>query len=180
MNEFEIKILDALQDVFSCRFLDALMPFITHLTDGGAIWIALSLVLIIFKKTRRAGISMAISLAIGLIVGNLALKNIVGRIRPYDVNESVTLLVERPSDYSFPSGHTLASFEAATALFIHHKKAGVFALAVAFLTAFSRLYLYVHYPTDVLFSMVLGIGIAILSAFITSKIYDNKKIKDHK
>lgn len=178
MNEFEINILDFIQQVFGNRLLDATMPFITHLTDGGAIWILISVVLLVFKKTRKAGLSMAISLAIGFVFGNLILKNVVGRIRPYDVNTSVTLLIEKLSDFSFPSGHTLASFEAATALFFHYKKAGVFALVFAALTAFSRLYLYVHYPTDVLFSIVLGIAIAILSNFITNKIYTNKKVKD--
>lgn len=172
MNEFEIRILDFLQSIFKSDFLDAVMPFITSLSDSGAIWIVISIILICLKKTRKAGLGMAVALVIGLLVGNVFLKNVVGRVRPYDINTSVTLLVNKLSDFSFPSGHTLAAFEAATALLIKHKKWGIAALILAVLTAFSRLYLYVHYPSDVLFSIVLGIGIAYLATLIVDKLYN--------
>ncbi len=180
MNSFESGILDKINEIFSSEFLDTVMPVITKLGDKGIIWIILTLVFLCFKKTRKIGFSMALSLIIGYLVGNLFLKNVVARIRPYNLNPEISLLVPKLSDYSFPSGHTLSSFEAATAIFIRNKKLGIPALVLAVLIAFSRLYLYVHYPTDVLAGVVLGIGIAILASFIVDKIYlkiENKTTK---
>lgn len=183
MNLFEIKILDFIQDVFKCSFMDSFMQFVTKLGDRGIFWIILAVVFIIFNKTRKTGISMGIALIIGLIVVNLILKNTFARVRPYDVNSAIQLLIEPLSSFSFPSGHTVSSFEAAFAIFIRNKKLGIPALLLAGLIAFSRLYLYVHYPTDVLASVILGIAFAILASFITDKIYslfENKKINKQK
>ena len=174
MNQFELGILNSIQDIFGCKFLDFLMPIITLFGDGGIFWIALAVILLLFKKTRKIGLTMGISLALGFIVGNLFLKNVVARIRPYDLNESFSLLIEKLHDFSFPSGHTLASFEASVSIFLHNKKFGIPAVILAVLIAFSRLYLYVHYPTDVLASIILGTGFAILSFFIVKKIYNKK------
>ena len=170
MNEFEIKILDFIRERFACPFLDAVMPLITSLANGGIIWIIAALLLLIFKKSRKTGFSVALSLIIGLIIGNLILKNLVGRIRPYEFNEGVEILVARLSDYSFPSGHTLASFEAATVLLIRDKRLGVPALVLAVAIAFSRLYLYVHYPTDVLAGIILGVLIGIFACKTVDKL----------
>lgn len=177
MNNFELGILDFLAEHLGCPFLDFLMPIITLFGDGGVFWIALSIVFIFIPKTRKMGITMGLSLAVGFLIGNLFLKNVVGRIRPYDLNPDFTLLVDRLHDYSFPSGHTLASFEAATAIFLYKKQLGIAALVLAALIAFSRLYLYVHYPTDVLASIILGVGIAILSFHSINKLYEKKLAK---
>jgi len=170
MNQFntaEIGILDAIQEHIACPFLDAVFPVITMLGEAGIFWILTAVVLLFFKKTRRAGIAMGIALIMGLLVGNLCMKNIFQRVRPYDWNPDAVLLIERLSDFSFPSGHTLASFEASGVLLLtHRKKLGYPALIIAILVAFSRLYLYVHYPTDVLTSVVLGL----LFAFLSTKI----------
>ncbi len=177
MNGFELSILDSIANIFGCKLLDTAMPIITMFGDGGIFWIALSVIFLIFPKTRKMGLTMGIALAIGFLVGNIFLKNVVGRIRPYDLNPEFPLLIERLHDYSFPSGHTLASFEAATAIFLYNKKIGIPALVLAVLIAFSRLYLYVHYPTDVLCSIGLGIGFALLSFFLVKRLYeklDNK------
>ena len=171
MNGFEIKILDFINEHFSCKFLDVFMPFITGFADGGIFWIILALVLMIIPKTRKWGFSMGLALLIGFLIGNLFLKNVIGRIRPYDVNTDFTLIVKPLSDFSFPSGHTLASFEGAVALFIRNKKYGTAALILASLIAFSRLYLYVHYPTDVLASIILGTIIAFVSCAVIDKLY---------
>jgi undecaprenyl-diphosphatase len=91
----------------------------------------------------------------------------------------IPLLIEAPTDYSFPSGHTIASFEAATVLLIRHKKWGIMAMVLAVLIAFSRLYLYVHYPTDVLSSIVLGIGIAFAANYFVNQgyaLYERNKL----
>ena len=173
-ESFDLPILEWIAANLKCGFMDALMPLITLLGDAGIFWILCSLVLIFIPKYRKTGLSMGLSLLIGLLVCNVVLKPLVGRIRPYDYQwqhfqKEITLLVEGLHDYSFPSGHTIASFEAATALLIGSKKLGIPAMLLAVLSAFSRLYLYVHYPTDVLASIVLGIGIAILSTFLVKK-----------
>lgn len=173
---FDLPILDWIAANLKCGFLDFLMPLITLLGDAGIFWIACSVVMILIPKTRKTGWAMGISLLIGLLVCNVTLKPLVGRIRPYDYQwqffqKEIHLLVEGLHDYSFPSGHTIASFEAATALLIGNKKLGIPAMVLAVLIAFSRLYLYVHYPTDVLASIVLGIGIAFLGTFLVKKGY---------
>ncbi len=171
MNEFELNILDFIQEKIACPALDKIIPIVTKLGDGGIFWIALAVIFLIFKKTRKTGFSMALALISGLIIGNLFLKNAVGRIRPYNLNTDFKLLVDSLSDYSFPSGHTLASFESATVLMIRDKRFGIPALILAILVAFSRLYLYVHFPTDVLAGMILGILFGVLACFSINKIY---------
>ena len=173
MNNFELEILNFVRENLTNPFLDKVMPIITKFGDDGIFWIALAVVLLLFRKTRKTGLCMGVALLIGYITGNLFLKNVVARIRPYDLNTEIEILIEHLSDFSFPSGHTLASFEAATAIFINNKKWGVPALVLAFLIALSRIYLYVHYPSDVLAGMLLGIGIAILSCFIVNKYISN-------
>ena len=177
MNEFEIKILDFIRERFACPFLDAVMPLITSLANGGIIWIITAVLLLIFKKSRKTGFSVALALITGLIIGNLILKNLVGRIRPYEFNEGVEILVARLSDYSFPSGHTLASFEAATVLLIRDKRLGIPALVLAVAIAFSRLYLYVHYPTDVLAGIILGVLIGIFACKTVDKLENRLSVR---
>ena len=134
--------------------------------------------LVLFKRTRATGLMMGVALLCGLFVGNLGLKPLVARIRPYDFNPSFsgTLLVEKLSDFSFPSGHTLASLEAATVLMLRDKRLGVPALVAAILVALSRLYLYVHYPTDVLVGAILGTFFGFFGVWLVKTIY--KKIKN--
>ncbi len=172
MNQFELNILDFIRENLTNPFLDTVMPFITKFGDGGVFWIALSVLFIIFKRTRKMGICMGLSLLIGFITGNLFLKNVIARIRPYDINTEIEILVKHLSDYSFPSGHTLASFEAATAITLNNRKLGVPALILASFIALSRLYLYVHYPSDVICGILLGIGIAFLAKYIVRKTDD--------
>ena len=170
---FDLLILDWIAAHLWCPFLDCVMPIITHLGDGGIFWIALALILLCIPKTRKTGAAMGIALLMGLLVCNLALKPLIGRIRPFDYQllqgKVIPLLIEAPKDFSSPSGHTIASFEAATVLLLCHRKWGIGAAVLAVLIAFSRLYLYVHYPTDVLASVVLGIGIAFLATHLTNK-----------
>ena len=177
MNQFELKILDFIGDKMQCAFLDFVLPLITKLGDKGIFWIILAVVLLCIPKTRKIGLSMGVALIIGLLVGNVFLKNVVARIRPYDLNTGVELLISKLSDFSFPSGHTLASFEGATVLLIKNKKLGIPAMILAVIIAFSRLYLYVHYPTDVLAGALLGIAIAFLACFIVDKIFQKVEKK---
>lgn len=175
-EHFDLPILDWIAENLYNPVLDTLMPLITKLGDAGIFWIAIAVALLIFPKTRKIGLSMGTALLIGLVICNLTLKPLMARIRPYDYQlehfgKTITLLVATPHDYSFPSGHTLASFEAAIALTVYNRKWGIPALVLAAIIAFSRLYLYVHYPTDVLFSLVISVGIAFLACFLVKKGY---------
>jgi undecaprenyl-diphosphatase len=182
-ENFDLPILEWIAENLHCDFLDFLMPLITLLGDAGIFWIAVAVVLLFIPKYRKIGLSMGAALVIGLLVCNVTLKPLVQRIRPYDYQlehfgKTIALLIEAQHDFSFPSGHTIASFEAATVLMIYNRKMGIPATVLAVLIAFSRLYLYVHYPTDVLASVVLGIGIAFLGCFLVNKgyaLYDAKK-----
>ena len=179
-EHFDLPILDWILTNIRSPLGDKIMPLITALGDAGIFWIALTALLLCFPKYRKAGIAMGASLLMGLLICNLTLKPLVARIRPYDYQlehfgTTIYLLVSAPHDYSFPSGHTAASFEAATALFLYNRKLGIPALILAGLIAFSRLYLYVHYPTDVLFSIALGIGLAFLARTLTEKAYSLRK-----
>lgn len=175
ITNIDLSILEFIQKNIRCDFLDAIVPPITHLAEKGIFWIAVALILICFKKTRKTGFMVGAALLIGLALGNGVLKNVVGRIRPYDLDGSLLkeadLLVSGLSDFSFPSGHTLASFEAATVLLIRDKRMGIPALVLAILIALTRLYLYVHYPTDVIAGAIFGIAFAVLGVFVVNKIY---------
>lgn len=133
------------------------MPIISMLGNAGAIWIVCAVVLLVIPKTRKVGVVLAVSLAIEALCCNVILKPLVARIRPFDVNTAVQLLISPPTDFSFPSGHTGAAFAAASALFFSKNRLWIPSLVLAILIAFSRLYLYVHYPTDVLGGILLGI-----------------------
>lgn len=155
--EVEYRILDFLQGI---RTLvgDAAMCFITKLGDAGIIWITLAVILLLFPKTRRTGMVVMAALCADLILCNGILKDLFARIRPCDINTQIQLLIARPDDFSFPSGHTAASFAAVTALYLSGESAlWKPALALACLIAFSRLYLYVHYPTDILGGVLVGL-----------------------
>ncbi len=167
--DWEFAFLDSL-DIFRSCAADAFFGFITHLGDKGAVWIALGILLCFFKKTRKAGVCVLVALLFGAFVGNLALKPIFARQRPFDVKDGIYILINAPKDFSFPSGHTLSSFSASTAVFLHSKKYGALCYALAFLIAFSRLYFYVHYPTDVIAGLVLGLVLGYLAVFTVGKI----------
>ncbi len=179
---FDLPILEWIAGNLRCGFLDFLMPIITLLGDAGIFWIGCAVIFLFFPKYRKIGLSMGAALIMGLLVCNVTLKPLVARIRPYDYQfihfgKTIQLLIAAPHDFSFPSGHTLASFEAATALLIGNKKLGIPAMILACLISFSRLYLYVHYPTDVLFSVALGIGFAFLGTWIVNKLWDRFAVK---
>jgi undecaprenyl-diphosphatase len=155
-------ILHWIQDTLVCPALDFLMPKITLLGNGDAVWLLAAAALLITKKYRRYGVLLLVALALGVLTGNLTLKPLIARPRPCWVDESVRLLIPNPTDYSFPSGHTLSSIIGATVLTKANAKFGLAAIPLAALIAFSRLYLYVHYPTDILGAAVLGVAIGLL------------------
>ena len=146
-----------LQEFVRHPLLNAIFIFITRLGDAGWIWIVTGVILLVSKRHRREGKAVLLALLIGFILTNLILKNIIARPRPYTVLEGLKILIQEPSDYSFPSGHTCSSFAAAlTMLRISDRRLGIAASILAVLIAFSRLYIGVHYPTDVLAGAVIG------------------------
>ena len=171
----EIGILNWIQNLHTPA-ADAAMCFVTRLGDGGILWILLTVLLFLIPKTRKSGIILAAALCVDLVLCNGVLKHLFCRIRPCDVNTAVQLLIPRPGDFSFPSGHTAASFAAVAALyFAGAKKWWKITLPLAILMAFSRMYLYVHFPTDILGGAVLGITIGALTYVYGTKILKIKK-----
>lgn len=175
-NEYELPVLRAMHDAMQSDFSDAFFSFITKLGDGGIFWIILAAGLLFFKKTRRAGLAMSFALILGLCVTNLTIKPLVARIRPYVAAPSIVLIIPPESEFSFPSGHTSTSFECAFALWLNHKKAGALALLLAAVIGLSRLYLMVHYPTDVIAGALLGVGIAVVGCVAANWVVEKTKL----
>ena len=172
----DISILLYIQEHIRKEWMNGFWRAITFLGDGGWFWILLAVVLLIMKKTRKAGIAAAIALVIGALITNVCLKNMVARVRPYDTYSALIPIVKRPIDWSFPSGHTCASFASAFVYFrLLPKKYGIPALVLACMIAFSRLYLGVHYPTDVLAGLLIGLLASALAVWMVHRFYDHKK-----
>ena len=174
---FDLPILDWIAANLWCPVLDVLMPIITLLGDAGIFWIAVAVLFIFTKKYRKIGIGMMFALMMGLVICNIWLKPTIARIRPYDFQlqffaKEIPLLAGGMHDFSFPSGHTIASFEAAVVILLGNKKLGIPAMILACLIAFSRLYLYVHYPTDVIVSVILGSILALIGWYLAQKVMD--------
>lgn len=169
-------VLLFIQENIRNPILNSIMVFITTLGDKGYIWIAATILLLIPKKTRKVGVMSAIALLGSLIINNEIIKNLVKRPRPFVTFTDLQIIIPTPSQYSFPSGHTSSSF-AAAAVFYRHlpKKLGVSSVILAGLIGFSRLYVGVHYPTDVLAGVVMGIFLSYLAEFLVN--FVQKKMK---
>lgn len=167
---YDFLILDLIRNHLRCDFLDVIMSIFSIIGNGGTVWLLITLFLLAVKKHRRRGILLLIGLIAGFIIVNLLLKPIVARPRPSHLFPEAHSLLSNPTDYSFPSGHTMASFVSAFLLLKYHRTSGFIALFVAIFIAFSRLYLYVHFPSDVLFSILLA---AIVSFLIIK--FDKRK-----
>ena len=158
-----------LQESVRNPILDNIMIFITSLGNGGMIWIAATIALLIPKKTRKAGVVSAVALLGSLIINNNIVKNIVQRPRPFVTFADLQIIIPTPSEFSFPSGHTSSSF-AAAAVFYRHlpKKLGIPSVILAGLIGFSRLYVGVHYPTDVIAGVLMGILLSYLAEYLVN------------
>lgn len=157
--DLDAQILLFIQEALRNPVLTPVITIITTLGNGAMIWIFFSVALLVPEKTRRTGLMSIAALLVSLLINNMILKNLVGRIRPYDAIEGLVSLVGIQRDPSFPSGHTGSSFASAWVLFRRlPKRFGIPALILAGLIGLSRLYVGVHYPTDVLFGVVSGIG----------------------
>lgn len=162
---WEADFLASLQNLHT-PVLDTVMKFLSMLGDHGIFCICVGVALLFFAKTRPTGGRVLLSIALAYIFANLFLKNVVARPRPFDTYAFIQPLVEKPHDWSFPSGHSVVVFATATSIFLNHKKTGVLALIIAALVAFSRLYICVHYPTDVLAGAAIGIIFALLVNYL--------------
>lgn len=183
--EAELYILDFIQSLRT-PFGDVAMPLVSKLGNTGIIWIILALVLLIIPRTRGYGILVTAALIADVILCDGILKHLFRRVRPCDINTAVQLLVPRPKDFSFPSGHTACSVAVSTALFLVRKRGsaagggsdmvnrvmGKLWIPVWILTAviaFSRLYLYVHFPTDILGGVVTGLAAGYIGYKVTER-----------
>lgn len=159
MQNAELAILDWIQLYLRCGFLDWLMPFVSSLSNHGEAWILLAAVLLLFRQQRKYGVSAACALTLDLVACNMVLKPLIGRERPFLLRPGLLLLTPPPGDASFPSGHTAAAFATVFALRTAGSPLWLPALALAAATAFSRLYLYAHWPSDVLGGIFLGAAV---------------------
>lgn len=169
-----------LQNSLRNPFLDKLFVFITNLGDGGFFWILMCLILTIIKKTRFIGITCFIALAFNLTIVEI-IKFLVNRTRPYQ-DYFIQILIAEPAGTSFPSGHTSSSFAVATAYFLLGKSRPNsiirwFTLLLAFLIGFSRLYLFVHYPSDVIVGALIGVVVAFITVKVMTKFRDEGKLE---
>ena len=169
MESVEFAILDWIQQHLRCGFLDTALPAVSWICNHGEVWIILAAVLLLRKRDRWVGVSVALALVLDLVCCNLILKPLVDRVRPFAVNTAVELLTAPPLDASFPSGHTAASFAAVFALKASGSRLWKPALVLAAAIAFSRLYLYVHWPSDVLFGAVLGPALGYAGAWLAGR-----------
>ncbi len=170
---FEIEILKFIQRSLTNEFMDNYMIGVSSFGNVGFFWILLIIPLLFTDKYRRTGVLMLVGMLVGYLVGNLALKPFIARPRPFMVDTAYHLLITKPTDFSCPSGHALSSFICAFMLSRKSKHFGYVAFAIAALISFSRLYLYVHYPTDILVSLILAYIIYKLVVLIYKKFFRN-------
>ena len=172
----DFAIIDFIQETMRCQFLDYVMAFFSYLGEAGGIWLISAIIMMCFRKTRATGVMVVCAVAIGFVIGEIGLKNIVDRLRPFVQNPEVIPAIKPPSGYSFPSGHSCSSFAAATVLIVRDKKFGIPAIIIANLIAFSRLYNYVHFPSDVLGGILLGVMCAVVTLIFFKKTGFDQKL----
>lgn len=170
----EIDILNYIQTLRT-PIGDVLMPFISSLGNGGFVWIVLDIALIIIPKTRKAGIVVAFAIILDVLLCNGLLKPLVARIRPCNVVKNINMLIPIPKDFSFPSGHTAVAFAVTSALYFCENKIWIPSALLSLLIAFSRMYLYVHYPSDILGGVLLGVLVGKLAYDLGIKLDEKKK-----
>ena len=169
--DWDAGVLMWIRDNLSCGFLDAVMPVISKICTADIIWFIAALLMIRDRRTRKAGTVLLLALVISILIANIILKPAVGRIRPYDALD-VPIIVSPSSEYSFPSGHTGSSAAASAAMLRELPlKIGIPAVILASLIAFSRMYLGVHYPTDIIGGALSGVLISYVSNWIVDLLY---------
>ena len=178
-ERLETMELSFLYAIPRTQILDSIFLLITKIAGSyGQLWVVVGLALLIPKKTRWTGIAVLISYVGVYIFGQMILKNLISRPRPCQVDQAFEMLVARPSSSSFPSTHSAWAFAASTAIFMKYKKAGIAAFVVAALIAFSRMYMFLHYPTDVLCGIIFGILLGIAADKVCDIVKNRITAKD--
>ena len=174
----ELSILHAIQSLHH-PVLDQIMigVFNNFVGSIGQLWIVIGLVLLLIPKTRKCGAAVLLSYVASYLIGNVWLKDLIARPRPCAVDETVSMIVKKPGSFSCPSVHTYLAFSSAMAIYHYYRKAGIGVFVFAALVGFSRMYFFVHYPTDVLFGAVLGILTAFVVCVLLDKICSSIKRK---
>ena len=171
MTNIDFRILYAIQNIRN-PFLDKFFVVITSIPGNyGQMWVVLGIILLIFKKTRKCGLTIILSYLLVYGLGQYVLKDLIARPRPCHIDQTIELLIKRPSSFSCPSTHSGWAFAGATSIFLYNKKFGIPVILFSLLVAFSRLYLFVHFPSDVLFGIAIGILFAILSKYIITIVW---------
>ena len=174
ITSIDKEILYFIQEFLRSEFFNRIFCFITSLGNGGFIWIVISIILLISKKTRKVGVLSLCSLLLCYVTNDLIIKKLVARERPFNQFSELIPLIKKPTDFSFPSGHTASSFASAGILFRYlDKKYGILAIVFAGIIAFSRLYVGVHFPSDVIVGIIMGL----LSSCIISKLEKSVSLK---
>ena len=174
---FDRSVLDWFQTIHN-DVATAFLSVLTKLGEAGILWIIVGLVMVIGIKEKKYGVIVLLSLLFCLIFGNGLLKNLVARQRPCHRFPIYDMLIAIPKDYSFPSGHTFSSVAAAVCIGHWNRKCGIAAGITAVLMMFSRMYFYVHYPTDILAGIVLGTVLALLSIYVVEKTLVSERWKN--
>lgn len=169
ITNFDLSILDWIQANLRCGFLDTCAVILSYITTSGIIWIVLGVVLLFFRKTRAVGIILLASLLTVFLTGDLLLKHVVNRPRPFTVNTDIVLIFKAPAGASFPSTHSAIAAAATTVLLAKKREIGYVALVLTICIAFSRMYLYFHYPTDVICGLILGVLCGLLMLWVAKK-----------
>lgn len=173
--DIEDDILLYIQNNIRGEALDKAMKIITSLGDKGILWGGIAILLAASDKYKKTGLKLGLSQGIGALITNLTTKNAVRRPRPFDVIDGLQTLIPPPTDWSFPSGHTTSSIAAGTLLLIKMpKNIGIPAFITGILISLSRVYVGVHYPSDVVAGAAAGILAAVASDCIINKCFSPK------
>ena len=171
ITNIDFSILYWIQDNLRNSFMDFVMPLFSNLQDGGLIWISIAVVMLFFKRTRYCGIAVLLAMGIDTLITEYGIKNIVCRVRPCNLVDDVNMLVEKPTSYSFPSNHSASAFAGAVAVMLTIKKKAWTIPAFVFsgIISFSRMYVFVHFPSDVFAGILLGSTVAVLVCYLMKK-----------
>ena len=164
---WELGVLEWFESIHGTA-LDQFMVAVTNSATSGLIWFAIGFLMTCTRRWRRCGVSVVVAMVLAYIVVDILLKPTVCRERPFAV-EDFQLLIPPPENWSFPSGHTASAFAGATAVLIHDRRWGAVAMVYAALVGISRLYLCVHWPTDVIAGALIGIAVAFLAVWFMSR-----------
>lgn len=162
------SILRMLSEGIKNKYFDIIMPYFSNINNWGQVWLVIAIILLVNrnKDVKRLGVTIIVALAIGYLLGEGILKHVIERARPLGEVYNFKFIITPPKSYSFPSGHTTSSFAAFGVCFFSKARYRYLALVLAGIIAFSRIYLHVHYPSDVLGGIILGLLSAKLAIWL--------------